>query len=629
MPLPDTPYGVPSGWTNPASDLTDFVFVIDVSLLPQGWWDEVDTADGARGRLAKDDGTEIASDWVDFDNVAQTGFVFGIWTGTLSSTSNDVPRVYPPKAANASYAATATFGSQAVWVKNSKNVTVHHLEADSNGSVGEFVDSGAGGHNGTGGGGTYDNGAPVQVAGSVGNGQSFDGSNDNIESVGNTFPQTGNLITMMMLFKPEVSGQSSRSMVFGIPRQVGNGTGISGFRWKSSDVLEWDLVDGDVDGNTILGGYEYAFTESLDEWHVIFGVYDGSESILYVNGTRVGAVSKTSWNNGLDVGLGDIIWASTGSNNRRYAGDLDETRIYWDTALSADEVSLTSDNINDPATFWGTWTLEGTGGGTTVGSPQSMNSPASLETLAAAITASGAPLPLESPASLQTITGPITVAGDLQDMLSGAALEAASGIITAGGSPRDLRSVAGLEGLNVQITAAGTLQDLFSAATLDDLTTPGRVSGSPQSLLSQPVLETTSGTLRLSGAPQNLLSQAALAELAGTLIARGTPGDLASPALLQALTASINAAGSPQDLAAGATLDPSTGTLYLTGSPQELLSASILEAVTGIIGGGATKATVAVRPKYNIKTAAGKQYEITITVTPKYFITTNAKPKVN
>src|SRR6056297_96504 len=87
--------------TNPSSALTDFTLIIDLSTLPQDWWDAVTSSDGTKGRASKGDGTtELACDWIDFDDTAETGLLRVLWSGTLASTGTQEVRIYPPLSGN-------------------------------------------------------------------------------------------------------------------------------------------------------------------------------------------------------------------------------------------------------------------------------------------------------------------------------------------------------------------------------------------------------------------------------------------------------------------------------------------------------------------------------------------------
>ena len=97
---------------NPSSALTDFTLIVDLSNMSASWWSANDTAVGAKGRVFKADGTtELASDWIDFDNGGETGFLRVKWSGTLASSGTQELWIEPPLAANSTYGAADTYGS--------------------------------------------------------------------------------------------------------------------------------------------------------------------------------------------------------------------------------------------------------------------------------------------------------------------------------------------------------------------------------------------------------------------------------------------------------------------------------------------------------------------------------------
>lgn len=73
MALPSGSNYAISSLPNPASDQTGVVVGIDVSRLPQEWWDGVDTTDPTKARAALNDGTELAFDFETFDSASQSG----------------------------------------------------------------------------------------------------------------------------------------------------------------------------------------------------------------------------------------------------------------------------------------------------------------------------------------------------------------------------------------------------------------------------------------------------------------------------------------------------------------------------------------------------------------------------
>ena len=111
MALPETDYAsiiVPKG----EEILYNNLLYVDLSNMKQAWWDTVNTTEGPRGRAAKDSGeVELPTDWIEFNQGAQTGFVCINWTGQLFINVDEILRIYPPTTSTLPLAKTDPFGS--------------------------------------------------------------------------------------------------------------------------------------------------------------------------------------------------------------------------------------------------------------------------------------------------------------------------------------------------------------------------------------------------------------------------------------------------------------------------------------------------------------------------------------
>ncbi len=104
---------------NPSSALTDFTLIVNLANISASWWAANDTAVGAKGRVFKADGTtELAADWIDFDNGANTGRLRVKWSGTLAASGTQELWIEPPLAANSTYGAADTYGSDNAYDAN-------------------------------------------------------------------------------------------------------------------------------------------------------------------------------------------------------------------------------------------------------------------------------------------------------------------------------------------------------------------------------------------------------------------------------------------------------------------------------------------------------------------------------
>lgn len=313
--------------TNPSSSLTDFSLLVDLSRLPQSWWDDVDTSDATKGRASKGDGTtELAVDWLDFDNTAETGWARINWVGTLSSTGTQIVRIYPPKSENTSYAATATYGQynaydddwNGYWTLDDSN----YDDRTSNQNSGTLT------------------GTDSSVAAKVGDGRDL-GNNSWIEVT--SLPQIRDSQITIMAWGRKTSFSGSESL-FG-----SSNIGTFG---------QWEVTLRTVDGTPqfVLNSFDTNDRVSgsssfpTNAWTHLCGVYDGTDLIIYQDATNEGSVTPTgSWDRLNSAWLGGF-----GDNNNEWNGDLDEVQLH-STGRSADWVKQEYDQTDDQATFWGTW----------------------------------------------------------------------------------------------------------------------------------------------------------------------------------------------------------------------------------------------------------------------------------
>jgi len=93
---------------NPDSALAGYSVPIDLSQMPSGFWSAVDTSDGTKGRVTDGDGNELPSDWINFDDTAETGLL-RVKMSLLASGTQKI-RVFPPLASRDSYTAGSAYG---------------------------------------------------------------------------------------------------------------------------------------------------------------------------------------------------------------------------------------------------------------------------------------------------------------------------------------------------------------------------------------------------------------------------------------------------------------------------------------------------------------------------------------
>ena len=334
--------------TNPSGALTDFSLMIDLSTMSASWWSANDTADGTKGRVFKDDGsTELAADWINFDSGADSGWLRVKYSGTLAASGTQKIRIYPPKAANASYGRADTYGQD--------NAYASHWEGywPDGGGIDRTVNertASAGGSGPTIGAGT----------GKVGASTVYDGINDYCDAGDvNDLDGVANLTWAGWVKRNDF--QAALDQLFG--------------KWSTAGSNGWVVIISSNYGSDdlLMGGDSGAnFGETNNNvlpdltWTYVVCRFDGGGSgnsgrlkayINKVNETLAftGTIPATTPSTAYPVRFG-----ADEAGNRSFKGDLDDIQVHT-AALSIAWTDEEYDQTNDQSTFWGTWTWTTTG----------------------------------------------------------------------------------------------------------------------------------------------------------------------------------------------------------------------------------------------------------------------------
>jgi hypothetical protein len=329
MALPSSTYDTAT-LVNPGSSLTDFTLIVDLSRMSAAWWAAVDTSDGTKGRAAKDSGpTELACDWIDFDNVAETGLLRVKWSGTLSSSGTQTLRIYPPQSGNASVAANATYGSDNAYDSDWAAYWPLH---DAN-------DRTANGYDLTAQGGVTLGGA----TGKLGAATDFDGTDDRLDYTSGAITAPGTAITWMAWIEPDANN-STRSIIYQ--------RDLSGNHYERLAVLITYFRSNEYDGSTAVSAINLSSTVTLDTWQ-------------FVALERASSTDRRVWRNANRGNSATTDVTATGVDST-YVGGASYGGEYIDGALNHVQMHSTNrdpdwieyeyDQTNDQATFWGTWT---------------------------------------------------------------------------------------------------------------------------------------------------------------------------------------------------------------------------------------------------------------------------------
>lgn len=327
MALPATGYDLAT-ISNPSSALTDFTLVVDLSRMSSSWWADVNTSDGTRGRAAKSDGTELACDWIDFDDTAETGILRVLWSGTLAATGTQQIRIYPPNTRNDAVAADGTYGSD-----NAYDSYWWGYYPDGGGS-----DRTANGRSMTA------SGSPTVggIAGKIGMATDYNGTSQYSYYSGTP---SGYPLIMMCWHRPGAL-QSKAPVCIG----------------GSTNIIRLYQVNAAIDCRCVSAADTIYSVISTDVWHHFAGRITSSEVEVYSNGSGSGSPASHS----TLYPSNTIISIGAQNYNGVYAyydGSISETQIHI-TERADEWISYEYDQTSDNTTFWGTWVWQSPSGAT-------------------------------------------------------------------------------------------------------------------------------------------------------------------------------------------------------------------------------------------------------------------------
>ena len=308
--------------------------------MPASWWAAVDTSDGTKGRATKSDDTELACDWIDFDDTAETGWLRVKYSGTLAASGTQTLKVYPPKAANSSYAASDTYGSDNAYDDDWKCYLP--LAED-------FADRTSNGNNGT-------------ASGTITAGDSA--GPDGLPAAG--FSGSGDYLT---LDSDPIAGEAECTVIawarlitegtsYGVMGAFGGNADMSALLFKTgADNYNWFRID--TDSDTYADAYAGADDYEDNAWHMPVGRYDGTNVETYWDGAGPRGVTDTiSGNVAASATKNFEIGRYAANNSTCWVGAMAHVSAH-STARSADWIEHEYEQTSDNATFWGAWSWSG------------------------------------------------------------------------------------------------------------------------------------------------------------------------------------------------------------------------------------------------------------------------------
>ena len=323
--------------TNPDAALTDFTLIVDLSTLPQDWWDAVTDSDGTKGRVYKSDGsTRLACAWINFNDTAETGLLRVKWAGSLASSGTQQLWIEPPLSGNAAVVDSDTYGADNAFDANWEGYWPDGGATDY--TVNALTLSGTG--------------SPTEggASGKLDKASEFNGS----QHWAGAAPVAAAPFTTMAWANIDDDGNTRYACSTGDKDVADNFWGS----YRSSngpDSVRHLALDSGTPGQAIVGQLQAA-----DGWGHMVGV-------------EVSAASRFAWLDGVESSEDTTSLTPDGADTFRIGASADSTPAYWDGQLC--EVQLHSvaradawigeeyAQSNNNATFWGSWSWVAAGGG--------------------------------------------------------------------------------------------------------------------------------------------------------------------------------------------------------------------------------------------------------------------------
>jgi hypothetical protein len=325
--------------TKVAGDLTDYIVNVDLSHMPPDFWDTVANG-GGDIRVYKSDGTtELAREVVSCDTSTETGELYVKYSGTFSSSVDTVIQIHAD-GVSADYAATATYGRNAVW---SDYLLVAHMNENPSTGGTPIINS-TGGTNGSTQ-GTMTSGD--LVAAQIENGLDFDGSNDEMRFANTNYQNFngGSNIYVSAWIKTSADGgnifdnRTTSTVPFFTLFLDG---GKLRFANRASSFSAYSLFTTSVNNNA---------------WRHIVVMRDGSlngnqtAQTAFVDGASDARTSHTTTGSNTNSFSSSNILRVFGGINGFWNGQGDEFRL-GTTLRSANWITTEYNNQSSPSTFY-------------------------------------------------------------------------------------------------------------------------------------------------------------------------------------------------------------------------------------------------------------------------------------
>lgn len=321
----------------PNTDQANFPVLIsltDAALRTQANGGKVQNANGYDIIFADQAGVELDHEIESYDGVNGT---INMWVGVsvLSHTDDTILYLYYGNSA----IDTSQENKEGVWDSNFE--LIQHMNQNPGGTASQMIDSTSNSNDGT----SYGSMATDDsIAGKVGKGIDFDGSNDSIDvGNGSSLNITGN-ITVSFWIKSSANNASKRIV-----------TKLDGGSASGYDICFTSSGNGALKFGTNNGGWnEIGASQEITDntWHYAVFYYDmaggvNNKRIYYDNSVA----AQATYADGMTSNSTTVSVGSLSNAANFFTGSLDEVRIS-SSARSADWIATEYNNQSNPSTFY-------------------------------------------------------------------------------------------------------------------------------------------------------------------------------------------------------------------------------------------------------------------------------------
>jgi hypothetical protein len=316
---------------------TNFPVYFDMARLGASnnfWGNTKKNSSGGDLLITNSSGTRMPLEIVAMSTSSQTGELYFLADSLSSSAGTDFYLYYGSSTAT-QVASSSTYGSQKVWTTNAYKGVWHLNEANGSTAIHDSTGLNANGTLG---------GAPtLGSAGRIGNSVYFNAASRLLVAKNSVLEPSTRLTFQIWAESTGAQGGWAKPLWYGANAPAPYG--VYGFEYANAQGVDTEITDGANQHKAP------TYTDTLNTWFSIAGVYNGAATIAYVNGYQTGS---TTWNG--VIGTYDASGLCIGDKaptGQPFLGYVDEVRIA-SSSRSNSWFATEFNDENNPGTFFTT-----------------------------------------------------------------------------------------------------------------------------------------------------------------------------------------------------------------------------------------------------------------------------------